>query len=186
MEVCMPKFDEMDSLTGLLSIRAFREKAFDLQHNLDLENRQIAVVFLDLMDFKGLNERRGFEEGDKTLIRFADLMKESFHNRFISRFGSDHFAIILYADEVSYCVSKLRQLMDDDSTLNMMHFRSGVCVITDPSFDSVIACDRAKIAAAGHKDTVMEIVTETGDATDVKLIDTGEVKAGESTVVTFA
>jgi len=143
----MPKFDEIDSLTGLLSIRAFREKAFDLQHNLDLENRQIAVVFLDLVDFKGLNERRGFEEGDKTLIRFADLMKESFHNRFISRFGSDHFAIILYADEVSYCFSKLRQLMDDDSTLNMMHFRSGVCVITDPSFDSVIACDRAKIAA---------------------------------------
>ena len=52
--------------------------------------------------------------------------------------------------------------------------------------DPLISFDRAKIAAAGHKDTVMEIVTETGDATDVKLIDTGEVKAGESTVVTFA
>lgn len=143
----MPKFDEIDSLTGLLSIRAFREKASDLQHNLDLENRQIAVVFLDMVDFKGLNERRGFEEGDKTLIRFADLMKEAFHNRLISRFGSDHFAAILYADEVSYSVSRLRHLMDDDSDLSMMHFRSGVCVLTDPSFDSVIACDRAKIAA---------------------------------------
>ena len=52
--------------------------------------------------------------------------------------------------------------------------------------DPLISFDRAKIAAAGYKDTVMEIITEQGQAKDIKLVETGDAKAGETTVVTFA
>ncbi len=52
--------------------------------------------------------------------------------------------------------------------------------------DPLITFDRAKIAAAGHPDTVMEIITEQGEAKDVKLVETGTAKAAETTVITFA
>ena len=63
-----------------------------------------------------------------------------------------------------------------------VHVRQGQLVHAG---DPLVSFDRAKIAAAGKKDTVMEIVTEPGEAGELTLTESGSVKAGKTTVIKF-
>lgn len=49
----------------------------------------------------------------------------------------------------------------------------------------LVSFDRDKIAAAGHKDTVMMIVTSVGRAGKLELVSKGEVEAGKTTVIGY-
>ena len=49
----------------------------------------------------------------------------------------------------------------------------------------LITFDRGAIKAAGHPDTVMMIVTGTGNAGKVELVEQGSATAGETTVITY-
>lgn len=51
--------------------------------------------------------------------------------------------------------------------------------------DRLISFDRAKIAAAGHPDTVMMIVTGTGQAEKLDLTEQGPCEAGKTTVIRY-
>ena len=63
-----------------------------------------------------------------------------------------------------------------------VHVRQGQLVHAG---DPLVSFDRAKIAAAGKKDTVMEIVTEPGEAGELTLTESGSVKAGKTPVIKF-
>ena len=63
-----------------------------------------------------------------------------------------------------------------------VHVRQGQLVHAG---DPLVSFDRAKIAAAGKKDTVMEIVTEPGEAGELTLTESGSVRAGKTPVVKF-
>ena len=59
---------EHDSLTGL-SNRRFLERVLDENIRLaTLENTSIAVFFVDLDDFKNVNDTRGHDAGDRVLV----------------------------------------------------------------------------------------------------------------------
>jgi len=49
----------------------------------------------------------------------------------------------------------------------------------------LVSFDRDKIAAAGHKDTVMMIVTSVGRAGKLELVPKGRVEAGKTTVIEY-
>jgi diguanylate cyclase (GGDEF)-like protein len=54
-----------------------------------------ALLFFDLDDFKGVNDRLGHEAGDRTLRRFADVLRESFRpNDAFVRYGGDEFLVV--------------------------------------------------------------------------------------------
>ena len=63
-----------------------------------------------------------------------------------------------------------------------VHVRQGQLVHAG---DPLVSFDRAKIAAAWKKDTVMEIVTEPGEAGELTLTESGSVKAGKTPVIKF-
>ena len=85
-----------DSLTGLANRALFRNR---LEHALarqDRERRPLAVLFVDLDDFKSVNDGRGHGVGDdllaavgarfQTAVRSADT---------VARMGGDEFAVLL-------------------------------------------------------------------------------------------
>lgn len=85
-----------DVLTGLMNRRAF----FDIgQAEVERARRYghpIAVAFLDLDNFKTLNDTRGHDVGDAVLKRVAQIMLDTMRKSDrISRLGGDEFAIIL-------------------------------------------------------------------------------------------
>ncbi|WP_018719507.1 GGDEF domain-containing protein [Arhodomonas aquaeolei] len=85
-----------DGLTGLLVRRAFNDQ---LQRTLALARRHgdpITLAYIDVDDFKLLNDSRGHAEGDRLLWSIGDVLARSLRTSDAAgRLGGDEFALIL-------------------------------------------------------------------------------------------
>ena len=85
---------EKDSLTGVLSRTGLIDRL-----NGQLRERpaeQLTVVFLDLDDFKLINDLYGHPIGDAALTDFARHLEKAFpKNSFIGRTGGDEFCVVI-------------------------------------------------------------------------------------------
>ena len=84
-----------DSLTGLANRALFRDR---VEHALTRSAReeQIAIIFLDLDNFKTVNDTFGHLEGDRLLTTVADrLLNASRGSDTVARIGGDEFAVLL-------------------------------------------------------------------------------------------
>jgi diguanylate cyclase (GGDEF)-like protein len=85
-----------DALTGVWGRRAFEER---LEHDLALARRNgcpLTIAFLDLDDFKVLNDTRGHVVGDRALRATAQALKGATRRAdMVARLGGDEFALVL-------------------------------------------------------------------------------------------
>ena len=82
-----------DPLTGLANRVLFRDR---LQHALSRRNHQVAVLFLDLDDFKTVNDSAGHDAGDAVLNAVAETLRAAVRPAdTVARLGGDEFAILL-------------------------------------------------------------------------------------------
>lgn len=85
-----------DPLTGLPNRRLMRDR---LQHAIVSSTRNLrygAVLFIDLDNFKTLNDTRGHEFGDLLLVEIAKRLQTCIRtNDTITRLGGDEFVIVL-------------------------------------------------------------------------------------------
>ncbi|WP_237738531.1 sensor domain-containing diguanylate cyclase [Idiomarina xiamenensis] len=84
-----------DHLTGLANRRAFVSQLMQELAQLQSVGTAFAVGFIDIDDFKFVNDSYGHQFGDKVLQRVANLLQQ--HSRgsdFIARIGGDEFATI--------------------------------------------------------------------------------------------
>jgi diguanylate cyclase (GGDEF)-like protein len=100
-----------DSLTGLANRALFRDRA---QHALTRSGRgeRVAILLLDLDDFKSVNDTLGHGEGDRLLETVAArLLKATRGSDTVARIGGDEFAILLEGlqetDDVLYVVRRI-------------------------------------------------------------------------------
>ena len=60
------------------------------------ENKNLWVVFIDLDNFKEVNDNFGHKKGDEILKEFASFLKESFRDYdIVGRVGGDEFIVVL-------------------------------------------------------------------------------------------
>jgi diguanylate cyclase (GGDEF)-like protein len=87
---------DRDPLTGLLNHRAFYERLEqELARGLR-SGEQIAVLVLDLDDFKALNDSRGHLAGDDALRALSEVLNGTCRAGDVAaRLGGDEFALIL-------------------------------------------------------------------------------------------
>ena len=87
-----------DSLTGLANRALFRNR---VEHAIDeraTEPGQVAVLFLDLDGFKGVNDAQGHAVGDTLLGLVADRLRNCVSaGDTVARLGGDEFAILVVA-----------------------------------------------------------------------------------------
>ena len=83
-----------DPLTELPNRDSFEEKMEQLISTAEQNNKKVAVLFLDIDDFKSINDNFGHETGDKVLAKTAQRLKSEIRTvDAISRLGGDEFAI---------------------------------------------------------------------------------------------
>lgn len=87
---------DTDGLTGLLNGRAFRENVSQLLDFCRRINRPITLAYLDLDNFKQVNDSFGHTEGDLVLRVIGTVLPQSLRSTdIIGRLGGDEFAVVL-------------------------------------------------------------------------------------------
>ena len=86
-----------DGMTGLLNRRAFFEEELPRRFTRLQRNKQFAaMLYIDMDNFKRVNDVHGHQRGDEAIMALRDLMREySRPGDEIARLGGDEFAIWL-------------------------------------------------------------------------------------------
>lgn len=104
-----------DSLTGLENRWAYEQY---IQKINDKNFKKIHMIYMDIDNFKAINDRFGHNEGDEALKIFAKFIIENFQLRHkkILRIGGDEFLIIIEEDQlekISECLKNLIEKTDE-------------------------------------------------------------------------
>jgi len=101
------KLARTDPLTGLPNRRAFMERLTDELARAKRNASPVCIAYLDVDNFKHLNDRRGHGEGDEFLKHVAQAIKDTVRASDVAaRLGGDEFAV-LFADAKRIAVEPL-------------------------------------------------------------------------------
>jgi len=135
----------VDVLTGLGNQRAFQEE-FDRE--LELARRErfpVALLVLDLDDFKRVNDTEGHAAGDELLARFARVLEGCVRRSDRAfRTGGDEFAVVMPGSDVggAHVVARriLAAALEPEHTGSPHHaisFSGGISATTDHSLSRI-------------------------------------------------
>lgn len=122
-----------DALTGLINRSEFETR---LRRTLDKaheEGSEHALLYIDLDQFKLVNDACGHSVGDQLLQQVAKLLKESVRARdTLARLGGDEFAVILEHCTVDQAQRLAQQICDRMEEFRFLHderrFRIGTSI----------------------------------------------------------
>lgn len=86
----------LDPLTKIHNRRGFEEAFIQFQKLGNRLNRAAQLLFIDLNNFKKINDTLGHKAGDEVLKRFANILRSCIRNTdLLCRWGGDEFVILL-------------------------------------------------------------------------------------------
>jgi len=143
-----------DPVTGLANRLALMDRLSQALVSLDRTHGQIALFFIDLDNFKTINDSLGHEAGDRVLVevgrRLGGICRRS---DTVARFGGDEFVLLcalradedvrLIASRAVRAIGKRFSSEGDDLTVTAS---VGVIVTADPSSDPGTLLQQADIA----------------------------------------
>lgn len=89
-----------DALTGLPNRNLFSDRMRHLISRAARERKSFSLIFLDLDNFKPVNDTLGHEFGDQLLKRVADRLKECVREEdTVARYGGDEFIVLVESAE---------------------------------------------------------------------------------------
>ncbi len=85
-----------DALTGLCNAREFRDRSKFLFRMANRQGQPLVLAYIDLDNFKQVNDRWGHEVGDQVLSRVGQLLQSAIRSSDLAgRLGGDEFAVLL-------------------------------------------------------------------------------------------
>lgn len=107
-----------DSLTGLYNRRQSYAYFERFMRERTKERATIAVVMIDINNFKKINDQYGHTQGDDAIIAVARVLESEFRwDDFICRFGGDEFVVITKHGELSALKAVLKSV--DEQLLSL-------------------------------------------------------------------
>lgn len=149
-----------DGLTGLFTRRRLVEELKKEIDNVIVNDKASALLFIDLDQFKYVNDTCGHPAGDRLIRKVADQLKRTAGCQgFVARFGGDEFAILAanankakarrLADKILEDMRRLAHI--EEAHVFHVHCSIGIAMIDSDKFDhdeliaqADIACREAK------------------------------------------
>ncbi|WP_158589127.1 putative bifunctional diguanylate cyclase/phosphodiesterase [Alginatibacterium sediminis] len=101
-------FDELTGLPNRRYFTALLNQRIEWSHD---NKQQLALVLLDISDFKLINDIQGHATGDKLLQAVAKFLKQSSPNQeYLARLSGNEFAIIINAEQLKVELSAQKML----------------------------------------------------------------------------
>jgi len=97
-----------DSLTQLPNRHWMNQQLPEIIRQATSSNKKFSVMFIDLDNFKNINDTLGHQEGDRCLIDIAQALRESIRKQdHVIRLGGDEFMVLLLSLEDTSVVSEI-------------------------------------------------------------------------------
>ena len=147
---------ELDYLTDLPN----RKSLYQYYLNLPQDSR-VHAMFLDVDNFKKVNDIHGHNMGDQLLVGIADFLQEVLEGCFIARIGGDEFAVLLpceiLADDVpamaEHLLTRFKEMEFKQDVMSLVSLSIGVLLdnsVTEPLDDILAKCDAAMYHAKNN------------------------------------
>jgi diguanylate cyclase (GGDEF)-like protein len=147
-----------DPLTDLPNRSLFLDRLRSSINLAEHSKNQFTLLFIDLNDFKSINDSYGYDTGDKVLKQFSErLLRSVRRNDTVARMGADEFTVILHnlgnTNEVMELAEKIVNDANELYTINNHEFNVE-CSIGIARYPE--SGDKEKIQQRNHKaDLVM-------------------------------
>jgi len=165
-----------DSLTGLFNRRRFLEELRDEISTIVQSGQESALFFVDLDQFKYINDACGHPAGDRLIRKVADeLLRSVGREDTVARFGGDEFAILVRRTDLEGArsaadtiLTNMRRMAHiEDERVFHVHCSIGVAMIAGKDLhqdelinQADIACREAKSAGRNR----MHVFSQSADA----------------------
>lgn len=108
-----------DALTGLLNRRAFFEEELPRHiERLEYNQQKAALIYVDLDNFKAVNDAFGHQKGDAVLLALRDfLIKHVRPGDAVARLGGDEFALWLPDIDIKTATKRCEGLLTESRFL---------------------------------------------------------------------
>lgn len=150
------KLSHFDSLTGVANRHLFRDRLEHAVIRASRDQKNIALLLLDIDRFHELNDAYGFDTGDQILRETAARLEQKLRKQdTIARFGGDEFTLILEnlsdIKDSGYIAQHLLDIFEDHFIIQQKPIRIslsiGIAIGTpDISYDAATLLKQADIA----------------------------------------
>ncbi len=156
-----------DQLTGLGNSRRFREALSSELKRSDRTGRSFALIFVDVDDFKEINDRIGHVAADRTLMAIGVALSSQLRGSDLAcRWGGDEFIILLPEtghEEATILAERLRAEVAECTGCDGATISLGVACFPDDgkNYDSLVAnADDALYASKREGKNMVTPVTD--------------------------
>jgi len=133
-----------DVLTGLPNRSLFYDRLKQSIAQAKRYNKKIALLFLDLDDFKQVNDKFGHDTGDGLLMEVAERLRQDIRGEdTVARTGGDEFIFILndisHAENAAFVANKIISSLNEPFVINgntcLIGSSIGISIFPDDSDD---------------------------------------------------
>lgn len=140
----LQKLSHTDGLTGLWNRRSFEAAFADEFKRAHREKLPVAILMIDLDNFKSINDRYGHPFGDRCLIAAAQVLEGCARRPpdMVARYGGEEFVVLLPGTNTSgaiYLAERIQRglaettVTDGDAQLTVSASIGVACVVPDSS-----------------------------------------------------
>ena len=145
------KLSISDEVTGIANTHYFRDRAIEIMHDDSVDIEKLIFLFLDIENFKILNEKYGFLEGNNFLRKCAEMTNKIFADSLVAHFSNDNFIILTKDEAIEEKLNTIRRNLLSMNYDIKLGLKVGSYRPESKDCQPLIACDHARYACYSIK-----------------------------------
>ncbi len=140
------KLSISDEVTGISNMNYFRSQVLDIQSDKKININDYIYLYFDIENFKMLNQKYGFWEGNTFLKSFAELLQSTFEDSVSARFSNDNFVVFTKDQNITDKIQQICQKISEYQFDIQLGIKVGAYKPEKRDCIPLIACDHARYA----------------------------------------